>query len=182
MFGILEQENGVPVHEDEGVRCASKAAQEARALVNQLELDERRLLLVLNPLPNSPDPAEAAREEAWRRLDIRKGTQHGWYLPELVTARVELKEAESVLRMARFAAIERLDGARRPQRKRLVEAYIGALEMLFTKMEAVHSFDCEWDADRNASEPLIERTPLEPILSAGQIQNLKTILRAQGWL
>src|SRR5512146_2653031 len=101
MFGILETEQGIPTLDDPAVREAVAKANRTRIEVEKLEADEARLLRVLHPAPNAPDPGEDARQEAMDRLHVARGTQSGWYLPELKTAREAHKLALAELTAAR---------------------------------------------------------------------------------
>jgi hypothetical protein len=181
MFGLTTTD-GVPTLEDAAVQAAMQVMREKQALVEALTTDETRLLRVLNPLANSPDPGDAAREEAVTRLDIRKGTQHGWYLEELAPARVALQQALQELQARRAEAVIKLDAVRREQRTPLVREWAYALDTLLAAREAVLAFDTQWDVDRDTTQPGVERTMLEPLVTAASVDRMKAILRAQGWL
>lgn len=182
MFGLLDKEAGMSTKDEPAVQAATQAASTAQAEVVRLEVEELRLIRAIKPSPNDPDPGEAVREEAWRRLDVQKGTQDGFFLPELAAARDALKRALADLAARRAEAVSRLDAVRREARKPLIAAYLEALDMLNEAREAVLDFDRQWDLDRDASQPVIERAVLEPIVTRGQVATLKEILAAQGWI
>lgn len=182
MFGLTEKTNGIPTLEDEQVVAAIELARGRQAAVETLEADEARLLRILSPLANSPDPGDAAREEAQQRLDIRKGTQNGWYLAELWPARAALKDALAMLATRRAEAVQHLDAIRRAARKPLVAEWAYALDALLEAREAVVAFDAQWDCDRDTTQPGVERSTLEPTMTAASVDRMKAILKAQGWL
>ena len=182
MFGLLETEHGIPTMDDPAVREAVAKANRTRVEVERLEADEARLLRVLHPAPNAPDPSEDAREEAARRLDIQRGTQSGWFLPELKTARDAHRLALAELAAARSEAVAKLDTARREGRKALVADAIEALDGFVSAKEALTEYDTRWDLDRAVSQPIIERSTMEPVFDRADLERLKAILREQGWL
>lgn len=181
MFGLTTTD-GVPTLEDATVQEAMQAMREKQELVSHLEADEARLLRVLNPLPNTPSATDEQRDEAVTRLDVRKGTQNGWYLSELGPARAALKDALEVLATRRAEAVQSLDAIRRAARKPLVAEWVSTLDALLAAREAVLSFDSEWDADRDTTQPGVERTLLEPALTSDGVDRMKQMLKAQGWL
>lgn len=182
MFGLAEKTDGTPTLQDEAVIKAIEVMRVKGALVEKLEHEERRLLRIMNPLPNSPTVTDEERDEAITRLDIRKGTQNGWFLSELGPARAELKDALAMLATRRAEAVTKLDAVRREQRKPLVAEWVSALETLLEAREAVVAFDSEWDADRDTSQPGVERTTLEPLVTTDSVDRMKQMLKAQGWL
>jgi|CXWL01.1.fsa_nt_gi hypothetical protein len=181
MFGLATTD-GVSTLEDEHVRAAIEVMRERQAAVETLTADEARLLRILNPLANTPSATDEEIDEAQQRLDIKKGTQSGWYLPELGPARTALKDAITNLEACRAAAVTRLDAIRREARKPLIAEWVSALETLLKKREVVVRFDNQWDADRDTVQPGVERTTLEPLVTADSVDRMKTILKAQGWL
>ena len=182
MFGISEKEEGVPVLDVPEVRVAIEKANAARLVVEKLEADEARLLRIVNPAPNDPSRTDEERDEAVQRLDIAKGTQSGWHLPELKTARDAHRLALAELAAARSEAVAKLDAIRREARKPLVASVVAALETYHEAREALLEFDARWDLDRATSQDAPERTLIEPIVSKGQVEGLKSILKSQGWL
>ena len=182
MFGLTEKTDGIPTLEDEQVRAAIEITRERQAAVETLEHDETRLLRVLNPLANTPTPTDEERDEAIARLDVRKGTQNGWYLAELGPARAALKDAITNLEACRAAAVMRLDAIRRAARKPLVAEWAYALDALLEARETVLAFDAQWGADRDSSRPTLEMTTLEPLTTRDSVANMKNHLRQQGWL
>lgn len=181
MFGLTEKTDGVPTLEDEQVIAAIEIMREKQALVETLTADEARLLRILNPLPNSPTVTDEEHDEAIARLDIKKGTQSGWFLPELGPARAELKDALAMLATRRAEAVTKLDAIRRQQRKPLIAEWVSALDALLEAREAVLSFDSAWDFDRDTVQPGVERTTLEPLVTADSVARMKQMLKSQGW-
>lgn len=182
MFGLLETEHGIPTLDDPAVSAAIQKANAARVVVERLEADEARLLRVMNPAPNAPAHTDAEHDEAVQRLDIAKGTQSGWFLPELKTARDAHRLALAELAAARSEAVARLDTARREGRKALVAQAIDALDGFITAKEALSAYDVKWDLDRAVSQPLVERATMEPAYGRADLERLQAILVAQGWL
>lgn len=182
MFGLLDKEAGVPTKDDPAVQAAAKVVSTQQAEVERLEAEERRLLRAIQPSPNDPDPGETVREEAWQRLEVAKGTQTGYFLPELKSARETLKRAATELAARRAEAVSRLDTVRREARKPLIAEVLATLEAYVEAREALLAFDREWDTDRDTSHPVLERTTIEPIATRGQVEGLKEILDAQGWM
>jgi hypothetical protein len=182
MFGLSTTTDGIPTLEDEHVIAGIEIMREKQALVETLEADEARLLRVLNPLPNSRAATDEEIAEAIARLDIKKGTQNGWFLPELGPARAALKDAITNLEACRAEAVTKLDEVRRVQRKPLIAEWVSALDMLLAAREAVLAFDAQWGADRDSSWPTLERTTLEPLMTADSVDRMKQMLKAQAWI
>ena len=182
MFGLTEKTDGIPTLEDEQVIAAIEVMRGKQALVETLEADEKRLLRILNPLPNTPSATDEEIDEAQQRLDVRKGTQNGWYLPELPPARTALKDAIANLQACRAEAVTKLDAVRREQRKPLIAEWVSTLEALLEAREAVLVFDAQWDSDRDTTQPGVERTTLEPLVTAESVSHMAAHLKAQGWL
>lgn len=181
MFGIATTD-GTPVLEDEQVKAAIEIMRKKGALVETLAADEARLLRVLNPRPNSPAATDEEIDEAQQRLDIARGTQTGWHLPELKVARVSLQQALQELQARRAEAVIKLDEVRRVQRKPLVKTAMDALDSYLEAREAVVAFDSEWDVDRDTTQPGVERTTLEPLVTTDSVDRMKQMLKAQDWL
>lgn len=114
----------IEVEDNEAVQATQKPYQEKQARLEQLEARERRLISVVTGTADHTTQAEY--DEGQRQLAIRKGTQHGWYLPEAQEAR----ESILSLRVAYNEAVQRA-------KAQLVEAGLVKLKALCGELTPV---------------------------------------------
>lgn len=87
----------IAVERDPDVREAQARLRQAHDKREKLELKERRYISILNGTAQQVGNDEF--QEAQDQLAVRKGTQHGWFLPEAQEARrgiVPLRQAYDV--------------------------------------------------------------------------------------
>lgn len=125
MLDFLKAESELIATEDNpAVQATQKPYQDMQARLDQLEARERRLIAVVTGTADHTTQAEY--DEGQRQLAIRKGTQHGWFLPEAQEARERIIS----LRVAHNEAVQRA-------KAQLVEAGMVKLKALCGELSPV---------------------------------------------
>lgn len=178
MLGLMKDADVlIPIHDDPEVQVAQARLTAARRELERLEAEEKRMIrLVTGQAAEVFSDEELA--DARQQLDVRKGTQTGWYLPQAENARQEVKKAE----LAHQAAVA-------PAKERLTQAATNRIAELTKRLGAalqpVHQLALEIEAVRQEMSDGGARPcehPASALLPDAMVDFQLRNARTRGWI
>lgn len=178
MLGLMKDADAlIPIHNDPEVRVAQARLIAVRQESERLEAEEKRMTrLVTGRAVEVFSDEELA--DARQRLDVRKGTQTGWYLPAAENTRQEVKRVEIAYRAAVAPAKERLTQA---ATNRIAEL----TKRLATALQPVHQLALEIEAVRQEMSDGGARPcehPASALLPGAMVDFQLRNARTRGWI